>query len=117
WVWTPPRHPTRTREVLPMTDAPGFTTRAIHAGDAANPTRAVTTPIFQTSTFAFDSADEGAAMFAARTGGHVYSRWSNPNVAELGGQGRGAGRCRGCHRRGLGHGCHQQCAAGCTGHR
>lgn len=67
-----------------MTDnALGFTTRAVHAGEEANPTRAVATPIFQTSTFAFETAGEGADMFAGRVPGHVYTRWSNPNVAEL----------------------------------
>src|SRR4051812_38565262 len=66
-----------------MTDEQGFTTRAIHAGDDANPTRAVATPIFQASAFQFESAAEGAAMFAGQAGGHVYSRWGNPNVAEL----------------------------------
>lgn len=64
----------------------GFTTRAVHAGEDANPTRAVATPIYQTSTFAFDTAAEGADMFAGRTPGHVYTRWSNPNVAELEGK-------------------------------
>lgn len=61
----------------------GFTTRAVHAGDEANPSRAVATPIYQTATYSFESAGEGAEMFAARTPGHVYSRWSNPNAAEL----------------------------------
>ena len=64
----------------------GFTTRAVHAGEEANPTRAVATPIYQTSTFAFESADEGADMFAGRAPGHVYTRWGNPNVAELEGK-------------------------------
>ena len=61
----------------------GFTTRAVHAGEEANASRAVATPIFQTATYRFDTADEGADMFAGRAAGHVYSRWSNPNVAEL----------------------------------
>jgi O-acetylhomoserine/O-acetylserine sulfhydrylase-like pyridoxal-dependent enzyme len=64
-------------------DVPGFTTRAIHAGDEANTTRAVATPVYQTATYRFETADEGADMFAGRVPGHVYSRWSNPNVAEL----------------------------------
>ncbi|MFN8558363.1 MAG: aminotransferase class I/II-fold pyridoxal phosphate-dependent enzyme [Dehalococcoidia bacterium] len=64
-------------------DEAGFTTRAVHAGETANTTRAVATPIFQTATYAFETAGEGADMFAARTPGHVYSRWSHPNAAEL----------------------------------
>jgi methionine-gamma-lyase len=66
-----------------MPAEPGFTTRAIHAGEDENPTRAVATPIFQTATFDLASAAEGADLFAGRAGGHVYSRWGNPNVAEL----------------------------------
>jgi len=61
----------------------GFSTRAIHAGDEANPTRAVATPIFHTSAFRFQDADEGAAMFAGMQAGDVYTRWSNPSVTEL----------------------------------
>lgn len=61
----------------------GFTTRAIHAGDAANSTRAAVTPIFQSATYTFATAAEGAAMFAGDAPGHVYARWGNPNVAEL----------------------------------
>jgi methionine-gamma-lyase len=64
-------------------DSPGFTTRAIHAGDETNPTRAVATPIYQTATFEFETAGEGADMFAGRVPGHVYTRWSGPNAAEL----------------------------------
>ncbi len=65
------------------TESHGFTTRAVHAGDEANHSRAVATPIYQTATFAFESAGEGADMFSGRAPGHVYTRWSNPNVAEL----------------------------------
>ena len=61
----------------------GFTTRAVHAGDEANSGRAVATPIYQTSAFRFRDADEGAAMFAGVAPGDVYTRWSNPNAAEL----------------------------------
>jgi methionine-gamma-lyase len=61
----------------------GFTTRAIHAGDDANASRAVATPVYHTSAFRFASADEGAAMFAGTMPGDVYTRWSNPNSSEL----------------------------------
>jgi methionine-gamma-lyase len=63
--------------------AHGFTTRAVHAGDEANDSRAVATPLYQTSAFRFGSADEGAAMFSGATPGDVYTRWSNPNITEL----------------------------------
>lgn len=61
----------------------GFVTRSIHAGAAANSSRAVAMPLYQTSSFRFTTADEGAAMFAGQTEGDVYTRWSNPNLTEV----------------------------------
>ena len=59
-------------------------TLAIHAGqipDAATGARAL--PIYQTSSFVFDSAEHAAALFNLQTFGNVYSRLSNPTVAVL----------------------------------
>jgi O-acetylhomoserine (thiol)-lyase len=59
-------------------------TLAIHAGqipDAATGARAL--PIYQTTSFVFDSADHAAALFNLQTFGNVYSRLSNPTVAAL----------------------------------
>lgn len=61
----------------------GFVTRSIHAGAAANSSRAVAMPLYQTSSFRFTTADEGAAMFAGEAEGDVYTRWSNPNLTEV----------------------------------
>lgn len=62
----------------------GFETRAIHAGAAPDPTTgALTTPIFQTSAYAFDDVDHAAALFNLHTFGHIYGRLSNPTVAVL----------------------------------
>ncbi len=62
-----------------------FHTRAVHAGDDANETSAVAMPIFQSSTFRFDSAAHGAALSAAKAPTHLYTRWGNPTTraAEL----------------------------------
>jgi methionine-gamma-lyase len=59
-------------------------TRAIHAG-ALDQTiyGEVTVPIFQTSTFSFPSAEEGAARFAGTSQGYIYSRLNNPTVSAL----------------------------------
>jgi O-acetylhomoserine (thiol)-lyase len=63
---------------------PGFDTLALHAGAAPDPaTGARATPIYFTSSFAFDSADEAAALFNMERSGHVYSRISNPTNAVL----------------------------------
>ncbi len=59
-------------------------TLAIHAGqipDAATGARAL--PIYQTTSFVFDSADHAASLFNLQTFGNVYSRLSNPPVAAL----------------------------------
>jgi len=59
-------------------------TLAIHAGqipDAATGARAL--PIYQTTSFVFDSAEHAASLFNLATFGNVYSRLSNPTVAAL----------------------------------
>src|SRR4029450_8216987 len=68
-----------------MTDRKfGFDTLCLHAGqipDAATGARAL--PIYQTTSFVFDSADHAASLFNLQTFGNVYSRLSNPTVAAL----------------------------------
>src|SRR6476661_7272516 len=62
----------------------GFETLCLHAGhipDAATGARAL--PIYQTTSFVFDSADHAASLFNLQTFGNVYSRLSNPTVAAL----------------------------------
>ena len=60
----------------------GFGTLCLHAGaipDVATGARAV--PIYQTTSYVFDSADHAASLFNLQTFGHVYSRISNPTVS------------------------------------
>src|ERR1700758_2184175 len=60
----------------------GFETRAVHAGATPDPvTGARATPIYQTTSFVFDSAEHAASLFNLQTFGNVYSRISNPTVA------------------------------------
>ena len=62
----------------------GFDTLALHAGhipDAATGSRAV--PIYQTTSYVFDSPEQAASLFNLQTFGNVYSRLSNPTVAVL----------------------------------
>ena len=66
-------------------------TVAVHGGFEVDPvTRAVAVPIYQTVSYAFDSAEHGAALFNLEVEGHRYGRISNPTndvlerrVAEL----------------------------------
>ncbi|HHY36303.1 MAG TPA: methionine gamma-lyase [Firmicutes bacterium] len=60
----------------------GFSTRAVHAGQGPCPvTGALSTPIYQTSTFVFQNVDQGAARFAGEEEGYIYTRLGNPTVA------------------------------------
>ncbi len=62
----------------------GFATRQIHAGKHENSAGALTSPIYQSSTFEFASVEEGGRRFAGQEDGYIYTRLSNPtvNVAE-----------------------------------
>jgi O-acetylhomoserine (thiol)-lyase len=60
----------------------GFETLALHAGQIPDPaTGARAAPIYQTTSFVFDSAEHAASLFNLQTFGNVYSRISNPTVA------------------------------------
>ena len=61
----------------------GFSTQAIHAGMEKNPFGALATPIYQTSTFVFDSCAQGGRRFAGEEAGFIYSRLGNPTTATL----------------------------------
>src|SRR5438046_10000827 len=57
-------------------------TIAIHAGYEVDPTtKSVAVPIYQTVSYAFDSADHGAALFNLEVDGFRYSRIGNPTNA------------------------------------
>jgi O-acetylhomoserine (thiol)-lyase len=59
-------------------------TLAIHAGyEPEKTTKAVAVPIYQTVSYAFDSADHGAALFNLDVPGYRYSRIANPTVDVL----------------------------------
>lgn len=60
----------------------GFSTLQVHGGqktDSATGARAV--PIYQTTSYCFENVKHGADLFALKTGGHIYSRISNPTVS------------------------------------
>ncbi len=62
----------------------GFDTLAVHAGAQPDPaTGARITPIYQTSAYVFDSADQAASLFNLQVFGNIYSRIMNPTVAVL----------------------------------
>jgi methionine-gamma-lyase len=63
---------------------PGFATRAIHLGyNKSDFHGALNPPVFMSSTFAFEKAEEGGEIFAGERDGYFYSRISNPTLALL----------------------------------
>jgi O-acetylhomoserine (thiol)-lyase len=62
----------------------GFSTLAVHAGAQPDPaTGARATPIYQTTAFVFEDADQAAALFNLQVFGNIYSRIMNPTNAVL----------------------------------
>ncbi len=63
----------------------GFATRALHAGEHVGQphTPSHNIPIYQSSTFIFQNADHGAAVFKGETPGYIYTRMGNPTVMAL----------------------------------
>jgi O-acetylhomoserine (thiol)-lyase len=62
----------------------GFDTLAVHAGAQPDPaTGARITPIYQTSAYVFEDADQAAALFNLQVFGNIYTRLMNPTVAAL----------------------------------
>ncbi|MHC4473679.1 MAG: trans-sulfuration enzyme family protein, partial [Planctomycetota bacterium] len=69
---------------MTSSDEHGPVTRAIHAGiRPENWQGAVSPPIYQCSTFAFDSTEQGAARFRGEDDGYIYTRLGNPTVDAL----------------------------------
>lgn len=59
-------------------------TKLIHAGQGPDPvTGALSTPIFQTSTFCFDSIEDVMAFASGEKNGYIYTRSANPTTAAL----------------------------------
>jgi len=56
----------------------GFQTKAIHGGTNPDNNKSVATPIYQTSTFRFDTVEEGARLGQDLGPGYYYTRWGNP---------------------------------------
>ncbi|WP_166837915.1 trans-sulfuration enzyme family protein [Rheinheimera pleomorphica] len=58
-------------------------TLCIHAGKEKNQYGTLATPLYQSSTFVFDNAEQGAARFAGEAEGYIYTRLGNPTTREL----------------------------------
>lgn len=60
----------------------GFSSLAIHGAHKKDPNYAHLTPIYASSTFVYDSAQQGMRRFSGEEEGYIYSRWGNPSTAE-----------------------------------
>ena len=58
-------------------------TVVVHGNHVHNDFGALSTPIFQTSNFVFDSAEQGGRRFAGQKSGYIYSRLGNPTTSQL----------------------------------
>ena len=67
-----------------MKQAPltGFSSVCIHAGHEQDPRYAHLTPIYASSTYVYDSAEQGMRRFSGQEEGYIYTRWDSPNFRE-----------------------------------
>ncbi|MEZ5017182.1 MAG: aminotransferase class I/II-fold pyridoxal phosphate-dependent enzyme [Flavipsychrobacter sp.] len=67
-----------------MSDIPnkGFETICIHGGHQKDKNRAHLTPIYASSTYTFDSAEQAVNIFQGKEEGYVYGRFGNPTIRE-----------------------------------
>jgi cystathionine beta-lyase/cystathionine gamma-synthase len=69
------------KEGIEMNQRTGSSTRAIHAGEQRDPlTGAITTPIYQTSNFAFSSTQELLDYNRGESNAYIYTRYGNPTL-------------------------------------
>jgi methionine-gamma-lyase len=60
----------------------GFSSVAIHGGHEQDPNYAHLTPIYASSTYVFDEAEQGMRRFSGEEKGYIYGRWGNPTITE-----------------------------------
>ena len=55
----------------------GFSSLAIHAGQHPDPMYAHLTPIYASSTYVYEEAEQGMRRFSGQEPGYIYSRWGS----------------------------------------
>lgn len=60
----------------------GFGSMAVHGGHLQDPLYAHLVPIYASSTFVYDNAEQGMRRFSGQEQGYIYSRWGNPTFTE-----------------------------------
>ncbi|HRF18249.1 MAG TPA: PLP-dependent aspartate aminotransferase family protein, partial [Chitinophagaceae bacterium] len=74
-----PRQEDNLNNSLPLT---GWGSAAVHAGHKKDPMYAHQVPIYASSTYVFDEAEQGMRRFSGKEEGYIYSRWGNPTITE-----------------------------------
>ena len=60
----------------------GWGSVAVHGGHKKDPSYAHLTPLYASSTYVFDSAEQGMRRFTGQEEGYIYGRWGNPTITE-----------------------------------
>lgn len=60
----------------------GWSSLAVHGGHKQDPNYAHLVPIYASSTYVFDDAEQGMRRFSGQEEGYIYSRWGNPTMTE-----------------------------------
>ena len=60
----------------------GFSSLAVHGGHRQDPMYAHQVPIYASSTYVYDTAEQGMRRFSGDEEGYIYSRWGNPTMTE-----------------------------------
>ncbi len=60
----------------------GWSSLAIHGGHTQDPLYAHQVPIYASSTYVYDDAEQGMRRFSGKEEGFIYSRWGNPTMRE-----------------------------------
>jgi methionine-gamma-lyase len=60
----------------------GIETLCIHGGHTADANRAHLTPLYASSTYTFDSVEQGVDVFLGKEPGYIYGRFGNPTIEE-----------------------------------
>ena len=68
---------------MSSTEKLNIESKCVHAGIGEYEHGAVIPPIYQTSTFKFESADHGGALFAGEQKGYIYTRMQNPTIEAM----------------------------------
>ncbi len=67
---------------FPPATLTGWGSMAVHGGHHTDPNYAHQVPIYASSTYVYDTAEQGMRRFSGEEEGYIYSRWGNPTIAE-----------------------------------